>query len=437
MRTNIVHLGADKLRYEIREIVEIGNCIENLGTSVVWENIGDPIAKGEEVPQWIRDIVVAVVQKSNSYAYSPTQGLLATREYIACERNNEGGIQITSNDILFFNGLGDAITNIYANLHPQTRVIGPNPAYPTHSSAEAAHADSTHITYQLDPENEWIPDIADLEQKVKTNTDIAGIIIINPDNPTGFVYPKEILVKIVDIARKYNLFIISDEIYSNLVYERSDMNKLASVIGDVPGIAMRGISKEFPWPGARAGWVEFYNRSKDVEFDRFAKSLLNTKMLEVCSTTLPQQVIPQVMGDSRYYPYLQKRTVRYAKRSARAVAAFSELPELIVHGAHGAFYLTVVFKKGVLTQDQSLSISPESAELIAPRLKNATLDQRFVYYLLASTGVCVVPLSTGFNSQYEGFRITLLEPDEIKFDEVISIIVRAIRSYLDSSPLNT
>jgi len=106
MRTKIVHLGADKLRYEIREIVEIGNCIENLGTSVVWENIGDPIAKGEDVPQWIRDIVVAAAQKSNSYAYSPTQGLLATREYIACERNNEGGIQITSNDILFFNGFG-------------------------------------------------------------------------------------------------------------------------------------------------------------------------------------------------------------------------------------------------------------------------------------------------------------------------------------------
>ncbi len=437
MRTKIVHLGADKLRYEIREIVEIGNCIENLGTSVVWENIGDPIAKGEDVPQWIRDIVVAAAQKSNSYAYSPTQGLLATREYIACERNNEGGIQITSNDILFFNGLGDAITNIYANLHPQTRVIGPNPAYPTHSSAEAAHADSPHITYKLDPENGWIPDIADLEQKVKINTDIAGIIIINPDNPTGFVYPKEILVKIVAIARKYNLFIISDEIYSNLVYEKSDMNKLASVIGDVPGIAMRGISKEFPWPGARSGWVEFYNRSKDVEFDRFARSLLNIKMLEVCSTTLPQQVIPQVMGDSRYYPYLQERTVRYAKRSARAVAAFSKLPEIIVHNAHGAFYLTVVFKKGVLTQDQSLPTSLESAELIAPKLKNATLDQRFVYYLLASTGVCVVPLSTGFNSQYEGFRITLLEPDEAKFDKVISVIVRTIRSYLDSFPLNT
>ena len=107
------------------------------------------------------------------------------------------------------------------------------------------------------------------------------------------------------------------------------MNKLASVIGDVPGIAMRGISKELPWPGARSGWVEFYNRSKDVEFDRFARSLLNIKMLEVCSTTLPQQVIPQVMGDSRYYPYLQERTVRYAKRSARAVAAFSKLPEII------------------------------------------------------------------------------------------------------------
>lgn len=87
----------------------------------------------------------------SSFGYSPTKGLLATREYIANERNIEWAVQITADDILFFNGLGDAISTIYTYLHEDARVIGPNPAYSTHSSAEAAHAGSRHITYRLDP----------------------------------------------------------------------------------------------------------------------------------------------------------------------------------------------------------------------------------------------------------------------------------------------
>ena len=106
-------------------------------------------------------------------------------------------------------------------------------------------------------------DLADLEAKVIGNPDIAAIIIINPDNPTGFVYPEETLAAIVDIAARHGLFVISDEIYSNLAYPDSGMRKLASVIGKVPAIAMRGISKEFPWPGARCGWIEIYNRDQD------------------------------------------------------------------------------------------------------------------------------------------------------------------------------
>ncbi|MBB3892359.1 aspartate/methionine/tyrosine aminotransferase [Phenylobacterium haematophilum] len=230
MRTSIVHPGADNLRYEIRQIVEVAKAIEAAGQPIRWENIGDPVAKGEHPPAWIKEIVGRVAQDDLSFAYSPTKGLDDTRAYIANERNLEGGIQITADDILFFNGLGDAISTIYGALHPSARVIGPNPAYPTHSSAEAAHAGAPHITYRLDPQNGWKPDLADLESKVAANPHIAAILIINPDNPTGFVYPQDTLAAIVDIARRYGLFLISDEIYSNLAYPGSDMRKLASVI---------------------------------------------------------------------------------------------------------------------------------------------------------------------------------------------------------------
>ncbi len=252
MRNNIIHPGADELTYEIREIVEIGNKIEKTGVNIYWENIGDPVAKGEEVPVWIREIIAGLVRNDNlSFGYSPTKGLLATREYIARERNLEGGAQISPDDILFFNGLGDAISTVYNYLNKNARVIGPNPAYSTHSSAEAAHSGSQHITYRLDPDNNWYPEIGDLRAQIKKRPEISGILIVNPDNPTGMVYSKDVIKQVVDIAREFDLFIISDEIYSNLFYGGSVHNKLASVIDKVPGIAMRGISKEFPWPGAR------------------------------------------------------------------------------------------------------------------------------------------------------------------------------------------
>ena len=434
MRNNIVHPGAKNLVYEIREIVAIAQKIQKMGVPVIWENIGDPVEKGEKVPDWIKQYIIGALSENKTYGYSPSKGLLNAREYIAYERNIEGGIQITPDDILFFNGLGDAISMIYRNLNRNTRIMGPNPAYPTHSSAEAAHADAPYITYALDPYNGWQPDLEEMEQKIKTHPEISGILIINPDNPTGFVYDVRIMKQIVDLARKYDLFIISDEIYSNLTYGDIEYKKLAAIIEDVPAIGMRGISKEFPWPGARCGWIEFYNRDKDRDFNNFTQALINSKMLEVCSTTLPQSVIPAIMSDQRYYPYVEKRCKEYKRRAEIACDHFSGIPELIVNAPHGAFYMAVIFKDGVLSNRQSLSIENENVRSFAEDIikKEKILDRRFTYNLLASTGICVVPLMSGFNSTYYGFRFTLLEPDESKFTETIETICRSIKEYISS-----
>ncbi len=434
MRNNIVHPGADELVYEIRKIVEVGENIEKTGVKIIWDNIGDPVAKGQSVPNWIKEIVAETVSNDNSsYGYSPTKGLLATREYIAHERNIEGGVQITSDDILFFNGLGDAIATVYNYLHKSARVIGPNPAYSTHSSAEAAYSSSPHITYRLDPNNNWYPDIDDLKNQVARYPDISGILIINPDNPTGMVYPQDVLKQVVEIAEQNDLFIISDEIYSNLCYGGVAHTKLASVIGNVPGIAMRGISKEFPWPGSRCGWVEFYNRNKDLQFARYAKSIIDAKMLQVCSTTLPQKVLPKVMDDPRYYPYLAERNAVYWEKSQLAYSILSKVPGLLVQKAYGAFYMTILIEEGVLQEGQSLQPANELAgEIIKPFLEDSSFDKCFVYNLLASRGICVVPLSSGFNSDLMGFRITFLEPDITTFESTINIIAEAVKEYLNS-----
>jgi alanine-synthesizing transaminase len=431
MRTNITDPGVANLKYEIRKIVEVAEKIKKLGVPIIWENIGDPVAKGEPVAPWIKEYVTEALADDTTFAYSPTKGLLETREYIAHERNIEGGIQITSDDILFFNGLGDAISKIYKNLHHDVRIIGPNPAYPTHSSAEAAHAGSPHITYALDPRNGWQPDLSDMEEKIKSNPWVAGILVVNPDNPTGFVYTPDVMTKIVAIAKKYDLFIVSDEIYSNLVYD-GNYKKLAGVIGDVPGIAMRGISKEFPWPGARCGWIEFYNRDKDPVFNTYAQSIIDAKMLEVCSTTLPQRVLPKVMSDERYYPSLHERTALYAKKADIMEDIFSRIPGIIIHKPQGAFYVTVVFEEGILTGTQTLPIENDDVKRLVEELitHESALDKRFVYYLLGATGICVVPLTTGFNSSYYGFRATLLEPDIEIFTHVMETLARTIRTYI-------
>ena len=434
MRTTITHPGADELVYEIREIVEVANHIQKLGQPIIWENIGDPVAKGEKIPEWIKDHVAEALKDDKTYAYSPTKGLLATREYIAKERNLEAGIQITADDILFFNGLGDAISKLYRSLNPEARVIGPNPAYPTHSSAEAAHGRSAHITYPLDPHNGWQPDLVKMEEAIAGNADIVGILIVNPDNPTGIVFSDEAMKGIVALAKKYNLFIISDEIYSNLVYDGVAYKKLAQYIGDVPAIAMRGVSKEFPWPGGRCGWIEMYNRDKDPDFDRYCKSLIDAKMLEVCSTTLPQRLIPIIMQDARYFPYLKDRTKKYATMADEAANILADIPELIIHKPEGAFYMTVMFKEGVLTGAQTLPIeNGEVASYIGSLITpDFGLDKRFVYYLLAATGICVVPLMTGFNSTYHGFRFTVLDPNEDAFRKNMETLRGVIISYLQS-----
>jgi aspartate/methionine/tyrosine aminotransferase len=429
MRNNIVHSGAGELTYEIREIVAVAEKFEKLGVKISWENIGDPVAKGEKIPDWLKDIIKKALDNDKNFGYCPTKGLLSTREYIAKLCNNKKGAQITAEDILFFNGLGDAIAKLYTYLKKEARVIGPSPAYSTHSSAEASHAGSAHITYNLLPHKNWLPDIADLENKVRYNPTISGILIINPDNPTGMVYPKKILKQIVAIAKKYDLFIISDEIYANINYGKEKMVSLTEVINDVPGIAMRGISKELPWPGARCGWIEVYNKDKDAVFAKYIKSILDAKMLEVCATTLPQVVIPEIMQHQNYKKHIQNRNQQYAKRADIAYEILKQNPYILTSKPNGAFYMSVVFKDNVLKNNQILKIENKGVKKLTEKIsQNISTDKRFAYYLMASTGICIVPLS-GFNCDLKGFRITLLESDPVKFKWIFETISEKIKEY--------
>lgn len=435
MRRNIVHIGAGELTYAIREIVEQADRIEALGVDMSWENIGDPIQKGERIPDWIKDIVADLVRDDSSYAYCPTRGEPATREFLATRVTARGGAQIGPDDILFFNGLGDAVSKALGFLRREARVIGPSPAYSTHSSAEGAHAGDHPITYTLDPDRGWQPDLDEIRQKVRYNPAIAGILLINPDNPTGVVYSRDTLEGVVEIAREFDLFVMCDEVYINITYNSAPAVHLSDVIGDVCGLSLKGISKEVPWPGSRCGWMEFYNQNTDPVFARFARSLVDAKMLEVCSTTLPQRAIPRIMGDPRYPAHLATRAAEYQRRASEACAILSAVAGITVHEPQGAFYLTVLFDRDAITASMSLPIPDQRVQQVIDELilqAGVEPDFRFVYYLMGATGIVVVPLSS-FCCQRHGFRITLLECDDERRRRMFETLARVIGEYQASS----
>jgi len=433
MRQKLRSESANELSYEIREIVKKADQLQKLGLTISWENIGDPIQKNHKLPDWIKQVIANLVKEDDTYGYCPSKGVLETRNFLAKQTNALGGVQITSDDICFFNGLGDAISKVYQFIEPTSRVIGPSPAYSTHSSAEAAHASHEPITYKLDPDNHWFPDLEDLYNKVKYNPSIVGILIINPDNPTGMVYPVETLKRIVAIAKEFDLFLIADEIYINITYNGAKACSLAEIIGDVPGISMKGISKELPWPGSRCGWMEYYNREQDEDFNRFCAAIDNAKMIEVCSTKLPQVAIPKILGDPRFKLYREQTNENIGKRSKIVSEILGTVPELRFNETFGAFYNTIIFKDGVLKNDQTMHITNSQIKELVEQWtsSNIPLDKRFVYYLLAAKGVCVVPVSS-FCSSLLGFRVTLLEEDEAILVKTFTAIRDGIVEYLQS-----
>src|SRR4030043_2159828 len=426
--------GGSGLTYEIRNIVLIANKLKEYGMDIIGENIGDPGQKGEKNPDWMKEVLTEIIKEDASFAYSPTKGVDTTRKFLADRLNKRGKVQITPEELIFFNGLGDAIARPYSSIQVDARVIMPEPTYSTHFMAEVLHASFPPNTYRLNPYNHWFPDMRELEQKVKSHKSIVGILVINPDNPTGFVYPAETLKQIVQIAKDNDLFVVFDETYINIVYNGKKPVPLSDIVGDVPAISMKGISKELPWPGSCCGWIEVYNADKDPIFARFINTIFHKKMSEVCSTTLPQLAIPKIMTHPEYQNYLDERKNHYEKLSRIAYDILKDVPCLMVNKTNGAFYMTIVFNESALNSRQKLRIEKREIKQFVENLAKETIehDKRFVYYLLAATGICVVPL-TSFFTPLLGFRMTLLDKDVAEFERPVKTIAEKITEYINSA----
>lgn len=434
MRTKIAIDGLKQLQYEIREIVDYGHALRDMGVPMTWENIGDPVDAGEKIEPWIKEIVAGLTAQERSWAYGPSRGNLHSREFLAdIVSKREGSVKIGPQDILFFNGIADAVDKIYDLIRKDARVLMPSPSYPTHTSNEGKRGDYGYLQFKLRPENNWQPDLEEIENKVKYNPQVIAIAIVNPDNPTGTVYPRKTLEGIVDIARRYGLFLICDEIYAHICYNGAETLHLSQVIGDVPGLALRGISKDVPWPGSRCGWIEMLNANANPEFREYCDSLIKSKMMEVCSTTLPQLAVPLIYGDPRYPALKERRAKMFEKRANQVYEFFRDnVPELIVGRPQGAFYFSAVFRDGVLNDRQTMRIeNPVIREFVEKSVLGVAPDKRFVHYMMGSEGVCVTPL-TGFHTDIPGFRLTTLRVDDKDRKRVLERIRDSIKAYTAS-----
>ena len=433
MRNNLVHEGAGFLEYEIRQIVEHAYRMRDMGLQITWENIGDPIAMNEEVAPWIKEIVHGILNQNRSWGYCPTRGVLETREFLANQVNiRENGVKINPNDIIFFNGTADAIDKVYELVHRNARILLPAPIYSTHSSNESKRGGYKPLQFRLDPKNHWLPDMDEIRNIIRYNPQISGIGMVNPDNPTGIVYPREILEEFAEIARQNDLFLLVDEIYSHICYNGATTYHLSQYAHDIPAIALRGISKEYPWPGSRCAWMEILNKEKDPNFSTYIDSILNAKMLEVCATTLPQLSIPQVFGSEKYPEHLKRRASIFEKRANQAYEIFRKVPGVICHRPQGAFYLSVFFDEKIFHPGQKLPISnPNLRNYVDQLCENVPGDKRFVYNLLGSKGICIVPL-TGFATEMNGFRVTMLNTDDEKRNSLFQEIADSVTEFVNS-----
>jgi alanine-synthesizing transaminase len=300
MRNPLSNPKVDLLRYGIREIVDVAQKLAELDPNFVFigENIGDPIPKGWPVPPFLKQAIIDATNEPGDkvFGYSHSRGLPETRKWVVnYAKRFSPSSTLDYEYVLFVSGLGAGISALYHMLPEGARIIQPTPSYPTHASMESFSANADPIVYKLDPDNDWQPDLEDLEAQIMANPEVTAILVINPNNPTGAVYSAETLEKMVELAEKYKLMLISDEVYFRMVYNGLKYAQITEIAeGRVPLIVMRGVSKDVPWPGGRCGWLEFHGVNLDPDYRAYAEAVKKRVLMEVCSVTLPQTIVPKI-----------------------------------------------------------------------------------------------------------------------------------------------
>ena len=280
----------DHVCYDIRgPVMDEANRMAANGEHIVRLNIGNPAPFGFRAP----DIMLQKMkeQLTETEGYSDSKGLKEAREAILKYSRSKGLPNVTIDDIYTGNGVSELIQlSMQALLNNGDEVLVPAPDYPLWT-ASVTLAGGTAVHYLCDEKSEWNPDIRDMERKITPNT--KAIVVINPNNPTGALYPLEILQQIVDLARKHGLILFADEIYDRLVMDARQHTALASLAPDLLTVSFNGLSKSHLIAGYRCGWMVLCGDKKHVKGYIEGINLLSS--MRLCSNVPAQSLIPAAM----------------------------------------------------------------------------------------------------------------------------------------------
>lgn len=384
MRTFEKSSKLDNVLYDVRgPVVEEAGRMEEEGKHILKLNIGNPAPFGFSAPE---EVITDMMQNvRNSQGYSDSHGIFAARKAIMqyCQIKNIPNV--TMDTIYTGNGVSELINlAMQALLDNGDEILIPSPDYPLWTAC-ATLAGGRAVHYICDEQSEWNPDIADIRKKITDRT--KAIVIINPNNPTGALYPRDLLEQIVQVAREHELMIFSDEIYDRLVMDGFEHVSIASLAPDLFCVTFSGLSKSHMVAGFRVGWMVL-SGAKEKGRD-YIEGLNMLSNMRLCSNVPAQTIIQtSLWGYQSVKEYIQPGGRIYEQREY-VYNALKDIPGITVVKPKAAFY---IFPK-----------------LDAAKF-NITDDQQFAYDFLREKRVLVVQ-GSGFNwKEPDHFRIVYL-PD--------------------------
>ena len=372
----------DNVCYDIRgPVLDKARVMEEEGQKIIKLNIGNLAVFGLEPPdEIVQDMIRNLPQAAG---YTDSKGLFAPRKSIVhyTQEKNIAGVSV--DDVYLGNGASELITmSMNALLNQGDEILVPAPDYPLWT-ASVSLSGGTPVHYMCDEQAEWAPDIEDIASKITPAT--KGIVIINPNNPTGALYSNDVLLAVIELARKHGLIIFADEIYDKTLFDGNQHTSIASLAEDVLFVTFNGLSKNYRSCGYRAGWM-VVSGAKHGARD-YIEGLNMLASMRLCANTPGQLAIQTALGGYQSIQDLVAPTGRLCRQRDLAYQLLNEIPGVSVVKPKAALYM---FPR------------------LDPEMYPITDDQQFAYDLLAQEKVLVVQ-GTGFNYPTpDHFRLVFL-----------------------------
>jgi alanine-synthesizing transaminase len=394
--------GLANVRYEIRgKLARRAQEMERIGYDIVSLNIGNPGAFGFRTPETMRLAMIENLRAAEGYCHQ--KGIFPAREAVVMQQQMRGVKGVTAEDVFIGNGVSELIDlTLRALLAADEEVLVPSPDYPLWTAAVNLNRGRA-VHYPCRPERGFVPDPAEIETLITKRT--RAIVVINPNNPTGAVYPREVLEAIARIAEKYHLVVLADEIYDQMTYDNAEFVPMATLVHHTLCGTLSGLSKVYRACGYRVGWAAF---SGDLENSReYLSALELLSSLRLCSNVAGQWAVQTALGGYQSIQELVGPGGRlYESRKA------------IIEGVARSKYLNLTPPRGAMYA----FIGVQTEHL--PEFD----DQQFALDLLEHKHVLVAPGSS-FNVPYRThFRVTNL-PDPGVLAEVFARVEELLDNY--------